>query len=154
MITIREAKKEDLKQLVKLECRFAKFEHCFDSDIKIDKGREMIVKGFLKKKLKDKNSKIFVADDGRIAGYAFGWLKELSKTFKVRKVGYYCDCFIDERYRKRGIARKLTKVLLQWFKSKKVKYVGLDTFVQNKIAIKTWKSLGFEPWELHMIKKI
>lgn len=71
-------------------------------------------------------------------------------------VGYIEGIFIEEAYRKNGIARKLMEMAEEWFISKGCKEIGSDTWEWNKDSQEFHKKLGFieEDILVHFIKTI
>jgi len=110
---------------------------------------------FVKKKIKDGNSKLLVAIvDDKIVGYILGWVKERPPIFKLKKVGYISDCFVVKEFRGKGIGEKLTQRMLAWFRTKKLNHVELVVTSRNKLGLTVWENLGFKEYRKIMRKKV
>lgn len=152
-IKIREAKKSELKEVADLQTKLAKHERKFDKKIKIGTKTNNVkyLKHFVLKKCK---GKIFVAfDGGKMIGYCDGWFGK-TKQYTFDKIGYVSDCFVLERYRRKGVGSRLLKELLKWLKEKNVKHVKMDVYLKNKDAYKLWKFMGFKETTISMRKVI
>lgn len=83
-----------------------------------------------------------------------GFIQKKPKILKIRQAGYLCDAFILPEYRRRGIAKRLSKEFFKWLKSKNITYVYLDVYVKNIRGLKAWKKLGFKELTLGMRKRL
>lgn len=52
--------------------------------------------------------------------------------------------FVDRKYQKQGIGKKLTRTLMQKLKQDKIKKIHVDTYLKNQRAIKFYKAFGFK----------
>jgi len=154
---IRKAKAEEVGQIADLQRELMlhekKIESTYFYNISKD-ARERFIE-FAKKKIENRNSKLFVAIiDGKIVGYILGWIKERPPVFKLKKVGYISDCFVIEKFRGEGIGEKLAQRMLAWFKIKKLNYAELVVTSRNKLGFTVWKNLGFEEYRKIMRRKM
>ena len=147
MIVVRKAKKSDAKAVQKLHRELGVHEHSLDKLVSPNHLCEPI------KKIVGGNVAVFVAEaDGKIVGFVSGEIKKTGSF--TEKIGHYNDCYVTKRYRRKGISKKLTKAMLEWFKSKKIRYVELFVRSKNKTGIKTWKSFGFNEIGKFMRKRL
>jgi len=153
MITIRKANINDLKEILKLIRKSINYHR------KLDKSYRPFSKHFnlekhVKKSLKNKNKLYFVAQDEnneKIIGYFIALIEKAPYSFTMQKyVGVIADAYIDPKYRKKGLGKKIFKEIIKWFKSRKIKYIELDVDARNKIGIKTWKKYGFYEFRMKM----
>jgi len=109
---------------------------------------------FFKRMIKNDNGTIFVAEvDNQIVGYAVCWIaKRPPYLYKVDRIGYISDVFVEEQYRRRGIGSALLGKILEWFKNKNIKYVELSVLVKNEKAIKFYEKHGFKVYSLNLRK--
>lgn len=139
MITIRPHKKSDIPFRVKW---------LNNSKINIFVGRQLGKSTTLKKEkewfdnyLKNKNKKFFtILDNKKPIGFM-----GLSNINKINK---NCDLFIiigEDDYRGKGIGKIAMNWLINYgFDKLKLHKINLGVVVENKIAIKLYKKLGFK----------
>jgi len=158
-IKIREASLRDLESVAELKLKLGKHERRFDKEMKILPKRTIVT--YLKKDVLGKNKgKIFVAVDEsirRIVGYCIGWIDSGDWPwieYRGLRAGYICDCFVLDKYRRRGIGSSLVKEMLKWLKSRKIKITHLGVYSRNKRAYNAWKSVGFRELEITMRKVV
>ena len=155
MIKIREAEKEDLKDIFNLASELHKHEARFYNGYEVSKKSIKALEKFLRKKFKEKNTKFFVAiDNKKVIGYSYGYIWKRYPIHKIIKIGYISDCFVLKKYRGKGIGERLTTALINWFKSKDIKKVELDVLTKNKKSVRVWRSLGFKEYMKKMEKLI
>ena len=70
--------------------------------------------------------------------------------------GYLEGIFVEEKYRKMGVAKALVKVGEQWLKQNNCTQIGSDTWLSNIDSQKFHERLGFKEEErlVHYIKMI
>ena len=91
--------------------------------------------------LKDRNKKYFIISDEEKA-VGFMGLKNISKRNKNAELFI---CIGEDEYRGRGIGKKAMKWLINYgFNKLKLHKINLGVFEENIIAVKLYKSLGFE----------
>lgn len=97
-----------------------------------------------RKNLKSKKCYYIVAEEkGKIKGLGFA-------QSEIKDEGMIENVYVDKRYRKRGIGKKIILELTDWLKKKKVKYIEIDVYFKNKPAIRLYKKLGFKPLSMIM----
>ena len=153
---IRKATQKDLKSLNELHIAFAK--HSRRKFCKTLVNPELVRNKYLeyyKKKIKQKNCVFFVAEEkGKITGYILGEIEGTGHHHIYKKRGYIHDLFVVERQREKGIGEKLTERLIEWFRSKRIKWIRVDSYINNKVGIKFWNKMGFRDYVLKMTKVI
>lgn len=95
----------------------------------------------------------FVAKDNYkiIATCGIQILEYLPQCNENGLMGYICDVFTKQEYRKKGIQTKLLKQCIEFANKKEVKMIQLST--DNPEAISIYKKMGFEFDKLMMIRK-
>jgi ribosomal protein S18 acetylase RimI-like enzyme len=154
---IRKARIKDVKQIVELWKHLFRFHEDFDEFWVVNRSKniERMFREWTKEKIRGKNSIVLVAIDGdKVVGYLLGYIKKRAPIFKAERVGYFSECFIDEKYRKKGIARMMVKEFIKWAKSKKLKWLELQASDKNETAIKVWNKIGFKTYSKDMFMKI
>lgn len=150
-VSIKAAKKEELKDILKLDLELLTYEAKVDCSLKEpDEKIKAYEEKFLRERFDDKNSRIFVAlNDSKLIGFCYGFIQKLDPNHKINPIGYLCNCYVLKEYRGFGIGKKLSVELINWFKSKGIKRVVLDVTEKNTLAVNVWKKMGFinHPWK-------
>jgi len=150
---VRKARIKDANEITNLNYLLMKYHEKFDSYYKVDKDHRVIYNKYVKKLIRSKNALVLVTEvNGKIVGTMYGEIRERPPIMEVKKFGHLGDAFILKEYRKRGVGKKLTKELMKWFKSKRVKFVELEVDVRNEIGLKSWERLGFKSFMTKMKK--
>lgn len=102
--------------------------------------------------LKDKTNKIYVVEDdnGDLAGYIV--VGETKNMFSPTGYGFIYDIFVEERFRRRGIASMLLKTAEEFCAEKGLKIVKLEVAASNPLALRLYEKTGFTP-ERHFLGK-
>jgi len=140
-VKIRAAKPEDVQEVVKLAEKLSQDESLKDSMI-IPSSQFQDPKWILKN-INRANAAVYVAElEGKIVGYALGWINQ---PWAYRgKRGYFCDCFVEGTHRGKGIGKKLAEAMIEWFKKNGVECIETDVYVDNQVSLKMFKSLNFK----------
>ncbi|MCK4589483.1 MAG: GNAT family N-acetyltransferase [Nanoarchaeota archaeon] len=152
---IRQAKKQDLKQIAELDLVLAmeiSRKDFFKKDETILKKME---KPYLYRDFKNKNNIFFVAEEKKqIIGFAGGHIKTNLKFFKIKKVGFIREIYVKPSHRHKGLGQKLMREIIRYFKNKKIKVAQLTVLTNNQPAFKLYQSLGFEENRKKMVRRI
>lgn len=150
-MVIRKAKLRDVKQVTEYGVSLLKLHHEFDPYFAPAKNVYEVYRKFFKGCIYSKNRRLLVAvEKGEIVGYAIGELSSRPPVFKIRKIGFVSDIFVEKKFRKLGIAKQFLRELKIWFKSKKLKHIELTVHVKNEVGKKAWAKYGLEDY---IIKK-
>lgn len=128
-----------------------------DEGINYDKNinENYEVKDFYKKYLNEENMIILVAVDKeeQIKGYLFGFIENNGDVYKqcVAKID---AIYVEQLYRRKGIAKELINSFEEWCKVRQVAYVEIGVCKENEIAYKSYKKMGFDNFKVEMRKKI
>ena len=153
IMIVRKAKIKDVDEITNLNYLLMKYHEKIDKYYEINKDHRKIHNKYVKKLIRSKNALVLVAEvNGKIVGTMYGAIKKRPPVMEVKKFGHLGDAFILKKYRKQGIGKKLTKELMKWFKSKRVKFVELEADIRNETAMKSWESLGFKSFMVKMKK--
>ena len=153
---IRKATLKDVSEIValwkKLMDHHDRFKVCqIFNKRKKNAGRNF--SGFVKKNIR--NGLVLVAeDDGKIIAYSINYIKNNIPIFKIEKIGYISDLFVDERCRGKGISSEFRKRVIAWFKSKKINNIEIAAYPMNKRALLIYKNWGFDDYRLILRKKL
>jgi len=102
--------------------------------------------------LKDRANKIYVVEDENddFAGYIV--VGETKNMFSPAGYGFIYDIFVEERFRRSGVARMLLKAAEDFCISRGLDAVKLEVADNNPIAMKLYERTGFTP-ERHFLSK-
>lgn len=145
MTEIREAKLEDVQQLMKLEkSLFSKWDELDPIDkINIEWFYSESHKKHLTSVLKDNKNKVFVlVDKENIIGYVKAHL--FCREPFLEKVGYVSELYVEKPYRSQGVGKQLLDEAIKWFKQQKLKWTTTSTHLLDTEAINFWKKRGYE----------
>ncbi len=154
-IKIREAREEDLDEIVDMWARLA-FDHqemmegydlCYDAR---ENWREFVEDGL------DKNvMNTFIAEDeDELIGFLNVVIRERLDIFEERYMGMILDVFVKEKWRAKGIGTSLTKRAEEWIKMKGVNIAVLTVSPQNSKAADFWKNRGYDTYLLKKRKEL
>ena len=115
----------------------------FERDLPSD-WRERFVT-FFSERVADERARFFVAVDGddRIVGTAAGMLREGYGTV-IHEVpqGYIFGVYVEDGYRGRGLATRLTQATVDFLKAKRCRKIRLHA---SKFGRRIYERLGFVP---------
>ena len=145
-ISVRRARASDLKELAGM--KYAG--DVFHSKLPIwppecDMGEAT---SGMKRHLDDRDNPIFiaVAPTGESVGFASTNISERETVHEgYRRIGTIVLLFVDERWRGRGVGRKLVSACVDHFKKKGIEHLTLRSVVGNKLYERFWDSLSFKP---------
>ena len=132
---IREAEKSDLDQLSKL---FDSYRMFYGKESNID-----ISKKFLKSRLSNKDSKVFICEVNNILT-GFVQLYPLFSSTRVSKYWLLNDLFVDSEYRGKGYSKLLIDKAKELVKKSNACGMMLETEKSNKIGNNLYPETGFK----------
>ncbi|MEQ8518441.1 MAG: GNAT family N-acetyltransferase [Cytophagales bacterium] len=145
--SISNCKESDLDELLKMAMKLFK-----DSN-------ELELKGLLTGSLKSKDQKIWIAKDqnSNYAGFAvFSIRQDYVEGAKSSPTGYLEGIFVEENFRKKGIAKAIMKRGESWCKEMACSQIGSDTWLSDAESRQFHKKVGF--WEedelVHFLKDL
>ena len=154
---IREAKIEDIEQIVIILEQISKIHYEKRPDIFKKKSKNEIRKNTIEM-LKDKKRKIIVAADDtlKIYGLIIYNIKEVKEHINLRdfKVLWIEELGVDESYRKNGIGKMLMKKVEEDAKILDCKRIELNCWDFNDNAISFYERFGMRTQRRIMEKEI
>lgn len=154
---IREAKIEDIEQIVIILEQISKIHYEKRPDIFKKKSKNEIRKNAIEM-LKDKKRKIIVAVDDtlKIYGLIIYNIKEVKEHINLRdfKVLWIEELGVDESYRKNGIGKMLMKKVEEDAKILDCKRIELNCWDFNNNAISFYERFGMRTQRRIMEKEI
>ena len=153
---IRKAKAADAEGLARLYLQFWKAHRGTDPLLKLVEAPTLTnQKEQAKKDIARKGTHLFVSEeDGRIIGFIELLIKNNAPLFSVRRYGYLNSCVVDEKHRRKVIARKLTEHGLDFLKTRGITHVKTNVYYSNRTALRTWERLGFQGISKNMMKDL
>lgn len=133
-MTIRRAKKKDLDRLAVL---FDKYRIFYQKKGDVKTARE-----FLKKRMKRKESVIFVAEE-RDELIGFTQLFPIFSSTNMMRTWLLNDLYVNERSRGKGAATALLNAAKEFGKETNSKWLLLQTAADNLTAQKVYESNGW-----------
>ncbi len=151
-LVIRRAKKADIDIIVKFASYLADFHHKLDPNYwRPSKETEKKFRKFVKKRLKNGRDLILLAEDkGKVVGYFAAEIMKPHLTIKHDRIGNFANAFIIKEYRGKGIAKDAVKIILDWFRKKKLKVARLSVDTRNPLGVRAWEGLGFKEFKKEM----
>lgn len=153
---IRKAASKDREALARLYMQFWKAHP--DKDPLIVPKRKPTLRNQINsaaKGIKKRSEYYFLAvEHGKVMGYIELCIKKNHRMFRIRKFGYINSIVVDNKFRGRGIAKKLIGFAAKFFRQKGMKYMRLNVYFSNRDAMKVWPKTGFKKESMFMLKKI
>ena len=82
------------------------------------------------------------------------FIKDNIPIFELKELGYFSDLYVKKQFRKLGISSKLRDEAIKWFKKKKMKYISIALYPDNKFAHSVYKKWGFMDYHIEMRREI
>lgn len=154
-MNIRKATIEDFEKLKKFKILSKKEELKYSETLKPIEETEEKYLEYLKTDLQRQWRVVFIAEeDDKIVGMI---LAKKYKTISISKhewKGYLSNLFVDEKYRKKGVAVKLMNKCFEWFKENNVLHSTVEIHSDNEAAQNLCRKLGFKNYTIKMTKEI
>ena len=116
-VTIRRATDADLDAVCELWCEMADLHAALDRRLwgrRADGGR--VFGEWMAETLRCKDRALFVAElEGEVVGFAHGMLRGAPPPLAERLTGFISDAAVTEAHRGKGIGRKVSQALIDWF---------------------------------------
>lgn len=140
MLGFREAKIEDLSQLLELEQCIIEAERPYDSELKTTSTFYYD----LKELILSSDSHLVVAEVGhQLIGTGYAQIRASKECHKHSCHTYFGFMYVDPSYRGKGINAKIMELLMTWSKNRGVSNFYLDVYADNKAAIRAYEKVGF-----------
>lgn len=82
-------------------------------------------------------------DNAKVVGFSLAEIKN-TPGFRRGKLGFISDMTVLTSHRRRGIGGMMLTEITQWFKSKNITRVELQTAALNAVSNSFWEKQGFE----------
>jgi ribosomal protein S18 acetylase RimI-like enzyme len=155
-ISIRIWKPTDSEKILALWLEFCRNAARSDMRLKPDSAR--LMRQWLLSRLREPASIGFVAEkDGSCVGFLIGRIDEFESTPPVlepRRLGIIDAVYVDEQFRRSGIAASLVNRALEVMRERKA--VAAETIYDawSDASSGLWREAGFAPWMVHAYKNL
>ena len=99
---------------------------------------------FIKQRILNNESTIFICYSKTLEGAGFVQLYETFDSLNINKKLILYDLYVDKKYRRLGIGKKLMLQAKDYAIKKRIKIVELSTAINNKKAQSLYESLDYE----------
>ncbi|CAN5412274.1 hypothetical protein BH09PLA1_BH09PLA1_27780 [soil metagenome] len=112
-------------------------------------------RGWLTNRAIDDRSVFLVAQrEDRIIGFLVGTVEREIPIYRVTEFGFIHDLWVEPDYRHEGIARQMTMLAIESFRTMGVKQIRLDTAAKNDAARGLFASCGFRSSTSEMLLEL
>ena len=157
-ITIRKAVPEDRAAIGELWWEMMVFHRECDARAFRLKPREEATEIWLKhlaECMEDGKQIVLVADAGaELAGFAMGRLGEDPPVFDIPPHGFVTNFLVSEKWRRRGVGRRLYEALVEHFRGQGVEEMRLGVAARNPASNAFWREMGFEAAMVTMRRRV
>lgn len=92
-----------------------------------------------------KYSQVFLAEkEGKILGFILGRIKRLAPYLGGKLVGDYADIYVLKEERRLGISKKLSELLINWFRDNGATSIECQILHKNAPSRQMFEELGFD----------
>lgn len=146
-INIKKANDNNLMEANKFLNKLIQDETKYDKNLR----KDLIIENYYEHK--NNNSIIFLAYDNEvIIGYIYGFIIE--DIFLENPSAKLDALFVEEKYRRRGVATKLINEFISWCNLNNIMYVSVSVLSDNKAAKILYVKHGFLPKKEELIAQI
>lgn len=150
-IRIREAREDDLDEVVDLWDELVEHHQTYSEHFTLSRHGRDIWEAYLREKFSEPSTKLIVAEeDGGLVGFMLCLLDPAKPIFKEKTIGIVSDAYVVKSRRKKGVMKEMLVVALRWFDKNKIRSAEVSVLSANLEARTAWAQLGFKPF---MIRK-
>lgn len=157
-VVVRDAKlRSDKPALLRFIAGLNKFEAGFEHDRRLDGAFPEEFLTELVGRAKEKQGRIFIAEDrGKALGWAMCYVEQ-HETFvrpELRPFGYIAEMFVEEAARGRHVGRMLLKACEDHFRATPARSVVISALIANTRAVRAYTSAGYADYAVNLRKLI
>lgn len=152
---IKKATLNDIDVIVDFYKRTAEYEkslnsrigtgHFDEENFRADIAREILLSEFYY---------AFAVENDEILGYIVWCIKEKTAWWTYRRMAYIDHIFVEEKHRKKGVAKFLMENFENFCKKFDVEIITIEAIPENIGAISAYEKLDFKPYMVHLWKHI
>jgi len=155
-ISIREWRREDLPAIQVSWLDFCRNAARSDMRLKADSGAAM--RAWLAARFKDHGTLGFIAETTEAqAGFLIGrvghW-ESVPPVVEPRKMGIIDAVYVNERFRRQGVGRRLVERSLEVMREREAVAVETIYDAWSEPSSELWHRAGFAPWMVHACKML
>lgn len=153
-LTVRDADQADVPAIIGLWTEMMGCHAELDPVWTLRDGAGEGFEAFLRSTLESRVCFVLVAElEGAPVGYLLARIGELPPVFLVRERGEICDLAVTAKHRRQGIGTMLVNSALRRFHEQGLREVELSVAVCNPTSQSFWRSMGFQPLLLRLLRK-
>jgi ribosomal protein S18 acetylase RimI-like enzyme len=146
IVALRDAREDDLEAVDGLWEQLARHHEQLSDVFSLGSDSKKKWSKYLREKFAEISTKLIVAEEeGEIVAFMLCLLEPNIPVYRERKIGVISDVYVKQERRRKGLAKKMLDIAVEWFKKNKVKTVRLNVAADNLEARAAWRMLGFEP---------
>ena len=112
-------------------------------------------RGWLARVAEDPTGVYLVAEEnGLVFGFLLGVLQAEYRMYRVGRVGFIHELWVDDDHRRQGAGRALVLDAKARFKALDAQQVRLDTSAYNERAQRLFEACGFRPSTIEMLAEL
>ncbi|MFB2976064.1 GNAT family N-acetyltransferase [Microseira sp. BLCC-F43] len=119
---------------------------------------EQRYEGWLKRLTTNETSVFLVASapeqPGKLVGFIVATVEKEIPIYRLKEYAFIHDLWVEEEYRRSGIARQMVMETIEQFKLRGVKQIRLDTEAVNESAQRLFSSCGFRVSTIEMLVEL
>lgn len=139
-IIIREANLDDSKIANKFLTKLIVDEKKYNSNI----NEKCVVKEFYEHFISREGYIMLIAEvDNKIVGYLYGFIENTGDTY-INKISKLEALYVEVKYRKHGIAKKLVEEFKKWSIKNEVKCIEVQVCSKNEEAFNLYTKNGYK----------
>ncbi len=143
MISIRRAKKDDVKQVYEIYLEFLEEIKKYEPEVTTKHKKK--IRAYVLKELKShKHIFLLAFNENKLIGCIKATINESKPYLIYKKIANFDWIFISKKYRRKGVGVKLTRNMEQLLKDRGVEYCYLNVNIKNKDSISLQSKIGFK----------
>lgn len=112
----------------------------------------------LLKQVAEKSGAIFTARAGdEVAGFIACWMERhenVAETAESNTYGYIMDAYVAPEYRGKGVFKQLNARAEDFLRERGATLIRITVLAENAPAVRAYKSAGYSPEEVIMMKRL
>ncbi len=147
-ILLRQAELVDVENIENLRRQMMLGEIALDPRAKLFPGRLKLMRGNLAQRLGRDNCRVLVAQslEGGMVGYIVGHIATTAPVFSFSQHGHISGLYVSERWRRKGIGRRLYLELEDWYRREGIAVVQVEVLHRDALSQRFFRSLGFQDY--------
>lgn len=149
MFIVRLVKIEDLPEVARMRLELSKYHEAFGDDFKVNKNAKKYYINLYKKYIYSKKKKLLVVEnENKLIGFGSALIMKKEPISPDKEYGHIREIYIDKKFRRQGIAKKILDVFYKWLKGKNIKYIDLKVICANELGRNAWTKCGFKDYAI------